>query len=82
MEKKPLSKSKPPQFNIYWIYGLILLGIIGFSLAGNREAIKKATVTELETYIKNGQVESMVVQKRKDIVEVNIVDSAKVTVFG
>ncbi|NLT02873.1 MAG: ATP-dependent zinc metalloprotease FtsH [Bacteroidales bacterium] len=82
MEKKPVTKNKPPQFNIYWIYGLILLGIIGFSLAGNKEGIKESSITELETYIKNGQVESMVVQKRKDIVEVNIVDSAKVTVFG
>jgi len=51
-------------------------------LAGNKEGIKESSITELETYIKNGQVESMVVQKRKDIVEVNIVDSAKVTVFG
>lgn len=82
MEKKPVTKNKSPQFNIYWIYGLILLGIIGFSLAGNKEVIKESSITELETYIKNGQVESMVVQKRKDIVEVNIVDSAKVTVFG
>lgn len=82
MERKTVNKNKPPQFNIYWIYGLILLGIIGFSLTGNRDIVQKATITELETYIKNGQVESLVVQKRKDVVEVNIVDSAKVTVFG
>jgi len=85
MEKKPLNKGiKPPQFqfNAYWIYGLILFGLLGFSFFGNRETTKKVSITELEQYIRRGQVESMVVQKRKDIVEAYIKDSSKVTVFG
>ncbi len=83
MEKNPpVKNNKSPQFNIYWIYGLILLGIIGFSLMGNKETTKKGTITELEGYISKGYVKSMVVQKRKDVVEVTINDSAKVAVFG
>jgi len=83
MENNPTNKGvKPPQFNIYWVYALILLGIIGFSLMGDRQTIKKATITELETYIKEGKVESMVVQKRKDIVEAYIKDSARTEIFG
>lgn len=85
MEKKPLNKNiKPPQFqfNAYWIYALILLGLLGFSLFGNKETIKKVSTSELEQYISRGQVESMVVQKRKDIVEAYIKDSSIVTVFG
>jgi len=83
MEKiPPVKNNKSPQFNIYWIYGLILLGIIGFSLIGNKETTKKGTITELENYVKKGYVKSMVVQKRKDVVEVTITDSAKVAVFG
>ncbi|MDP4276899.1 MAG: ATP-dependent zinc metalloprotease FtsH [Bacteroidota bacterium] len=83
MEKKPINKGiKPPQFNIYWIYTLILVGIIGFSLMGTKETVKKATFTQLEGYVKKGQVDHMVVQKHKDVVEVFIKDSAKVAVFG
>jgi cell division protease FtsH len=83
MENKPTNKGvKPPQFNIYWVYALILLGIIGFSLMGDRQTVKKATITELETYIKEGKVESLVVQKRKDIVEAYIKDSARTEIFG
>lgn len=85
MEKKPKNKGiKPPQFqfNAYWIYAIILFGLLGFSLFGNKETIKKVSLTELEQYISRGQVESMMVQKRKDLVEAYIKDSSKVTVFG
>jgi cell division protease FtsH len=85
MEKKPLNKgNKPPQFqfNVYWIYALILLGLLGFSLFGNQETTKKATLTELEQYIKKGQVKNLIVQKRKDVVEAYIKDSSIVSVFG
>lgn len=85
MEKKPIDKNnKPPkfQFNAYWIYAVILIGLLAFSFFGNRQSFKKVTITELERYIKNGQVESMIVQKRKDIVEAFIKDSSIVAVFG
>ena len=85
MEKKPSNKNnKPPQFqfNAYWIYAVILIGLLAFSLFGNRQTYKKVTMTELERYIKNDQVESMIVQKRKDVVEAFIKDSSVVAVFG
>ena len=85
MEKKPKNKGiKPPQFqfNAYWIYAIILLGLVVYSLSGDKVTTKRVSLTELEQYISRGQVESMMVQKRKDIVEAYIKDSSKVTVFG
>ena len=85
MEKKPGNKgNKTPQFqfNIYWIYGLILIGILAFSLLGTPEVTKEVSFTELEQYIKAGQVKKMVVQKRKDIVEAYLTDSAAAKIFG
>jgi cell division protease FtsH len=86
MEKTPLKKdNKTPQlkFNPYWIYGLILLGIIGIAVYGNNsDKPKKITMSELETYVQNGYVEKMVVQKQKDLVEAYLTDSATKTVFG
>jgi cell division protease FtsH len=86
MEKIPLKKdNKTPQFrfNPYWIYGLILLGIIGIAVYGNGSTKpKEVTMSELDTYVKNGYVEKMVVQKQKDLVEAYLTDSATKVVFG
>jgi len=85
MENKPLNKGNQPKnfkINVYWIYAVILIGLLAFSFLGNKENIKKVTITELEQYISKGQVESMIVQKNKDIVEVFVKDSAKVEIFG
>lgn len=83
MEKKTAGKGpRNPQFNIYWIYGLILLGIVGFSLFSKQETSKEVSFTELENYVRAGQIERMVVQKRKDIVEAYVKDSCTTAVFG
>ncbi|HKL93458.1 MAG TPA: ATP-dependent zinc metalloprotease FtsH [Bacteroidales bacterium] len=86
MEKNPSNKKgiKPPQFkfNIYWIYALILLGIMGYSLMSNQETVKEVSITQLETYIKEGKVTRMVVQKGKDIVDAYLDDITADTLFG
>ena len=84
MEKNPLKKDNKPsfRFNIYWIYALILLGIIGVSLFSNQDTVKEVSMTDLEQYVKKGYVEKMVVQKGKDVVEAYIKDSSATSVFG
>jgi cell division protease FtsH len=87
MEKNPLKKDNKPaqfKFNPYWIYGLILFGILGLALYGKDDSstVKKVSMTELETYVQKGYVGKMVVQKRKDIVEAYINDTATKNVFG
>lgn len=86
MEKNPSNKKgiKPPQFkfNIYWIYALILLGIMGYSLMSNQETVKEVSITQLETYIKEGKVTRMVVQKGKDVVDAYLDDITADTLFG
>ena len=85
MEKKLLKKdNKPPQFrfNLYWIYGLIFVGIIGISIFSNKEATKEVSLTEFEQYVKNGWVQKIVVETNKDVAEAYIKDSSLVSVFG
>jgi cell division protease FtsH len=86
MEKKPLKKdTKSPQFkfNPYWIYGIILLGILGLALydKGGVET-KEIRMDQLEAYIQKGWVEKIDVLKDKEIAEAYIADSSIKKVFG
>lgn len=66
-KKNPLPK-KP--FNFYWIYaiiGVILLSFNLFSLSPGMEEIKKS---EFETYLSNGEIESVIVVSNDDYMEI------------
>lgn len=86
MENNPLKKdTKKPQFkfNPYWIYGIILLGILGVAVTGDGNEVKKEiSMNQLEAYIQNGWVEKINVIKDKDEAEAYIFDNASKTVFG
>jgi len=86
MENNPLKKdTKKPQFkfNPYWIYGIILLGILGLAFYDGEAPIKKEiSMNQLEAYIQNGWVEKINVIKDKDEAEAYIFDNASKTVFG
>lgn len=86
MEKSPLKKdNKSPQFkfNPYWIYGIILLGILGIAFYGkDGQATKEIRMDQLEAYIQNGWVEKINVIKDKDVAEAYIFNNASKTVFG
>ncbi|HET9571589.1 MAG TPA: ATP-dependent zinc metalloprotease FtsH [Bacteroidales bacterium] len=86
MEKNPLKKdNKSPQFkfNPYWIYGIILLGILGLAFYDKGgEETKEIRMDQLEAYIQKGWVEKIDVLKDKEIAEAYIADSSLKKVFG
>ena len=86
MENNPLKKNnKTPQFkfNPYWIYGIILLGILGIAFYGkDGQAPKEIRMSQLEAYVQNGWVEKINVIKDKDVAEAYIYNNASKTVFG
>jgi cell division protease FtsH len=84
MEKNPLKKdNKSFKFNPYWIYGIILLGILGLALYDKGDAnVKEIRMDQLEAYIQKGWVEKIDVIKDKDIAQAYITDAATKTVFG
>ncbi len=53
---------KPPKFNFYWIYGLIILAFIGYQFfSSNQLAVKQISKNEFETFLGNDDVEKLTI---------------------
>ena len=75
-KKKPFNisqKQKQPRFNFnfYWIYGIILLMLIGINLFDWGNHPKEATWSQFSTWVKQGDIDRIVVVN-KEIVQVYI----------
>ena len=63
MAKENNSGPKKPKFNTWWIYGLIAILLIGFQFfgSGNFANTKKASTSELQEYLRNGDIRKILV---------------------
>ena len=63
MAKDNNTNSKKPKFNSWWIYGAIALSIIGFQFLGsdNFSSTNKTTTSELQEYLKNGDIKKILI---------------------
>lgn len=91
MEQKnnqtPMPKlgSKKPKFNITWVYGIIVMILIGSYFFGDNVPIKDIqSYPTFKQYVSKGYVESIEVFPQKNLVEAVVKDSAEAmqTVFG
>jgi cell division protease FtsH len=67
--KSPENENKPGKFNFnsYWIYGIIILALIGFNLMYIPEmSIKKINVSDYAEMVDNGDVKRLEVLNQKD----------------
>ena len=67
------AQNKKPKFNIYWIYGIIFLTVITYSLMRNVNS------TGVKTYqqdffemMKQGDVDKIMVIRNKDLVRISV----------
>ncbi len=65
MAKENKANSKKPRFSSYWVYAIILLLIIGmnFFTGGVWQSPPSTTPSELQEYLRNGDVEKVVIIK-------------------
>lgn len=76
--KKPvrlggLGNTNPNQpFNFYWIYAILLIGLIGMLFFGQNKTIKKVDWSDFQEYVNDNRVESIVVYSNKDIAEAKV----------
>ncbi len=63
MAKENNSGQKKPKFNSWWIYGIIAVLIIGFQLfnTANIASINKTTTSDLQDYLRNGDVSKILI---------------------
>src|SRR4051812_5318548 len=72
---------KGPRFNIYWVYGLIILAIIGLQLFSGffgSTAEKTMSYYDLQRQLDSGKVAKIVVVKNQDLAEVYLRTNAAV----
>lgn len=63
MAKDTNTNPKKPKFSSWWIYGLIAVVLIGFQFIGNGNLTnqEKTTTSELQEYLRNGDVEKIMI---------------------
>ena len=77
-KKKPTSnkknaKSGMPKFNFYWIYGIAIATIIGFSLFGNAPSgNREINFSKFQEMAEKGHVETITYVKNTGLAEVNL----------
>ncbi len=63
MAKENKAPQKKPRFSAWWIYGLIAILLIGFQFfgSGNLSSTKKTTTSELQEYLRNGDITKILI---------------------
>ena len=72
-EKQP----NKPKFNTYWIYGIIIILLLGLSMFGDgsSQSLKKTNISEFERFLNDGDVMNVVVYN-KNLAKVSLTQSA------
>jgi len=80
--KKPFGGKSKFNFNIFWIYGIVLLGLAGFHFFSDANPTKEVQYTVFQEYVREGAVESIVVARARNRLEAQINENAVQQVFG
>lgn len=74
-EKKP----QVPKFNIYWLYGAIIIALLGMSIFGGNDSwqsLSKTNISNFEKYLNAGDVSEVIVIRNKSSVRVTLTPEA------
>ena len=68
---------KKPKLNTYWVYGLVIVGLLAVSLLGdsNSQTLKKTNISEFERFLNDGDVMEVVVYN-KNLAKVSLTEKA------
>lgn len=61
-------KPKAP-FNPYWIYSIIIIGLLGMFFFGGNVSVKEVTWSEFQKYVNEDRIEKVVVYSKKETAE-------------
>jgi cell division protease FtsH len=69
---------KKPRINSWWIYGIVIAFIIGFQFLGSSafSSTETTTTSELQEYLRNGDIAKIIVIKNKSQAKVFLTEAA------
>jgi cell division protease FtsH len=72
------TNAKKPKFSSWWIYGLIAILLIGFQVmnSGNFSGTRTTTTSELQEYLRNGDIEKITIITNTNQAKVFLSDEA------
>ncbi|WP_430909445.1 ATP-dependent zinc metalloprotease FtsH [Maribacter sp. 2-571] len=78
MAKENNSSPKKPKFSSWWIYGFIIVGILGYQIlsSGNFSNTKTTTTSELQEYLRNGDISKILIITNTNQAKVFLTDEA------
>ncbi|MDC6390137.1 ATP-dependent zinc metalloprotease FtsH [Maribacter sp. PR1] len=78
MAKENSTSPKKPKFSSWWIYGLVAVLLIGFQLFSSDDlaSTKKTTTSELQEYLRNGDVQKILIITNTNQAKVFLTDEA------
>jgi len=84
MENKPNKKSneKQPKFNISWLYGLIIVILLGSYFFNGTETVKEVPYSSFQKYVNSGYIGDIDVYSAKNQIEADVQVKALNEVFG
>jgi len=74
---KPTGKF--PKFNISWIYGIIILFLLGSYFFNENTPTKEVPFTTFKEYVKQGMISKISVYNSKNSIEAQLVDYSKIS---
>nr|WP_321414129.1 ATP-dependent zinc metalloprotease FtsH [uncultured Allomuricauda sp.] len=77
-ENNPNSAPKKPRFSSWWIYGVVIALIIGFQFFGGSSfsSTEKTTTSELQEFLRNGDIAKIVIITNTRQAKVYLTDEA------
>ncbi|MDB4751109.1 ATP-dependent zinc metalloprotease FtsH [Flavobacteriaceae bacterium] len=68
---------KKPKFNTYWVYGIVIVGLLAVSMIGDgsSKSLRKTNISEFESYLNAGDVAEVVVYN-KNLAKVSLTETA------
>lgn len=91
MDKKNINKkkfgpnlgNKKPKtpFNPYWIYSIIIIGLLGMFFFGGNVSVKEITWSEFQRYVNDNRIEKVVVYSKKETAEAVVKEGSVAHIF-
>lgn len=81
-QSSPKLGDKKPKFNISWIYGIIILVLVGSYFVNGTSPSKEIPFSEFESHMKAGRIEAVEIYVAKNSVQATVKSNALDTVFG